>query len=168
MKYKYCTNCRSQNARERENCFFCEGLIFVDSLDEVRSKVTRMNSKTDLIEKGEEIQGGREKGLKKSQRDLSEIMIDDKQFDALVEAQNKTTHAVRAFVLFLFIQLSGITAAYVVWTLSMSFVDQQKCYSNGTNCEGNAFLQIVAILIWIVSVILSSRAGWSELKKSEV
>jgi hypothetical protein len=98
----------------------------------------------------------------------SETSVEASDIERLIEAQDRTTHAVRAFVRFLFIQLSGLTAAYVVWNWSMSFVDQQKCYSNGTNCGGNTFLQIFAILIWIVSVFLSSRAGWSELKKSEV
>ena len=98
----------------------------------------------------------------------SETSVEASDIERLIEAQDRTTHAVRAFVRFLFIQLSGLTAAYVVWNWSMSFVDQQKCYSNGTNCGGNTFLQIFAISIWIVSVFLSSRAGWSELKKSEV
>ena len=89
-------------------------------------------------------------------------------FEKLIEAQNRTTHAVRAFVRFLFIQLSGFTAALVVWNWSMSFADQQRCYTSGTNCGGKTFLQIVAVLIWLVAIILSSRAGWSELKKSEV
>ncbi len=98
----------------------------------------------------------------------SENSAEASDIERLIEAQDRTTHAVRAFVRFLFIQLSGLTAAYVVWNWSLSFVDQQECYSNGTKCGANTFLQIVAILIWIVSVVLSSRAGWSELEKSEV
>ena len=168
MNYKYCTNCRSQNAQERKFCFFCEGLIFVDSLDEVSSKVIRKNTKPETTEKVKEIEGRKEDGLKKNQRDLSEIMIDNEQFKALVNAQNRTTHAVRAFVRFLFIQLSATTAAFVIWNWGQSTADPQECYTSGTNCGGNTFLQIVAVIIWIAGVVFSSYAGWSELEKSEV
>lgn len=88
--------------------------------------------------------------------------------DDLVRAQNRTTHAVRAFVRFLFIQLSGITFAVVLWNISLAFVDQQACLQYGDNCNGNAFLQFLAVLVWIVSVVWSSRAGWEELEKSNV
>ncbi len=89
-------------------------------------------------------------------------------FDDLVRAQNRTTHAVRAFVRFLFIQLSGITFAVLLWNVSLAFVDQQDCLQYGDNCNGNAFLQFLAGVVWIVSVIWSSRAGWEELEKSNV
>jgi hypothetical protein len=88
--------------------------------------------------------------------------------DDLVRAQNRTTHAVRAFVRFLFIQLSGITFAVLLWNVSLAFVDQHDCLQYGDNCNGNAFLQFLAGVVWIVSVIWSSRAGWEELEKSNV
>lgn len=89
-------------------------------------------------------------------------------FDRLIAAQNRTTHAVRAFVRFLFIQLTGITLAVFFWNLSTITVDQQSCFVRGTNCTGNPFLQLVAIAVWVAAVILSSRAGWSELEKSKI
>lgn len=89
-------------------------------------------------------------------------------FDRLIAAQNKTTHAVRAFVRFLFIQLTGITLAVFFWNLSTISVDQQSCFVRGTNCEGNSFLQLMAVAVWVAAVILSSRAGWSELEKSNI
>ena len=88
--------------------------------------------------------------------------------DDLVIAQNRTTHAVRAFVRFLFIQLSGITFAVLLWNISLAFVDQQECFRSGEKCNGNAFLQFLAAVVWIVSVVWSSKAGWEELEKSNI
>jgi hypothetical protein len=88
--------------------------------------------------------------------------------DDLVRAQNRTTHAVRAFVRFLFIQLTGITLAVFLWNISLAFVDEQACFQYGDNCTGNAFLQFLAAIVWIVAVIWSSSAGWDELNKSNV
>jgi len=89
-------------------------------------------------------------------------------FEALVQAQNRTTHAVRAFVRFLFIQLTAITLAAFLWNLSIQNIDTAKCYANGENCSANTFLQIAAIVVWFIGVIWSSNAGWSELEKSNI
>lgn len=91
-----------------------------------------------------------------------------KTIDDLILAQNKTTHAVRAFVRFLFIQLTGITLAVFLWNLSLAFVNSSDCVRFGENCSGNAALQFMAVGVWIATVILSSRAGWDELQKSEI
>jgi hypothetical protein len=96
------------------------------------------------------------------------IAAQHKAILALIQSQNKTTHAVRAFVRFLFIQLSGITAAAFVWFISLLLVDEERCFDYGENCSGNVPLQFVAIGIWIGTVIYSSAAGWSELEKSDV
>ena len=86
----------------------------------------------------------------------------------VVRAQNRTTHAVRAFVRFLFIQLTGITVTVFLWNLSLAFRDQQDCDAYGSNCTGNTFLQVLATVVFIGSVIWSSNAGWSELSKSDI
>jgi len=91
-----------------------------------------------------------------------------KNIDDLIRAQNRTTHAVRAFVRFLFIQLCGDTIALILWNLSTSSVDQQKCFQDGTNCTGNAFLQFLSAGVLIVGVIWSSQVGWDELSKSNI
>jgi len=86
----------------------------------------------------------------------------------LIHAQNRTTHAIRAFVRFIFIQLTGITLAVFLWNLSAAFTDPQKCLIDGSNCNGNTFLQFLAAAVWIVSVIWSSAVGWQELDKSGI
>jgi hypothetical protein len=91
-----------------------------------------------------------------------------KTLDDLIRAQNRTTHAVRAFVRFLFIQLTGITLAFFLWNLSLAFVNTSDCIRSGENCSGNVALQFLAVGVWIATVIVSSNAGWDELKKSEI
>jgi len=88
--------------------------------------------------------------------------------DDLVRAQNRTTHAVRAFVRFLFIQLSGITLAVFIWNLSSEFIDERECLNYGNNCTPNSGLQFLAAVIWVSAVVWSSRAGWEELEKSKI
>lgn len=83
-------------------------------------------------------------------------------------AQNRTTHAVRAFVRFLFIQLSATSFAMVLWNLADSTIDQNECLQSGNNCSGNSALIVAAGIIFIIGVIWSSAAGWEELGKSEV
>jgi hypothetical protein len=86
----------------------------------------------------------------------------------VVRAQNRTTHAVRAFVRFLFIQLTSTTLGVFLWNLSNLFIDEQKCGYSGDNCGGNGFLQFVAVITILVGIIWSSNAGWSELSKSDI
>jgi len=73
-----------------------------------------------------------------------------------IRASNRTTHAVRAFVRFLFIQLSATTLAGFI----IGFTSTQPSPNNG--------LLFLAVVIWIVGVAWSSQAGWSELEKSNV
>jgi DNA-directed RNA polymerase subunit RPC12/RpoP len=78
-----------------------------------------------------------------------------KTIDDLIRAQNRTTHAVRAFVRFLFIQLTGITCAVFLWNVSLAM-------------NGNTSIEFVAGVVWLGAVIWSSAAGWDELNKSNV
>ena len=83
-------------------------------------------------------------------------------------AQNRTTHAVRAFVRFLFIQLSATSLATVLWNLADSTIDQNECVQYGNNCSANPALIAAAGIIFLIGVVWSSAAGWEELGKSEV
>jgi hypothetical protein len=90
------------------------------------------------------------------------------QLEKIIEAQNRTTHAVRAFVRFLFIQLSGLTLAVFIWNISNLFIDQQECINYGRQCSGNGFLRFLAVVIGFVTIYWSSAAGWKELEKSKI
>ena len=87
-----------------------------------------------------------------------------------IEASNRTTHAVRAFVAFLFIQLVGITLAFFVNSAATANVNPIDCarsgYYSGIYCEPIVPLQVLAFLIWFVAVIVSSSVGWAELALS--
>jgi uncharacterized membrane protein YidH (DUF202 family) len=83
-----------------------------------------------------------------------------------IEASNRTTHAVRALVRFLFIQLSFLTAAFVVWQIGLAFPDEDNCSAFG--CQPHGIVSILVLLLVVLGVLLSSSAGWEELRLSSV
>jgi hypothetical protein len=83
-----------------------------------------------------------------------------------IEASNRTTHAVRALVRFLFIQLAFLTAAFVLWQIGLAFPDENNCTAFG--CEPNGFVSFLVLALIIAGVVLSSKAGWDELELSDV
>jgi len=84
-------------------------------------------------------------------------MTDDNEvarlLQANLEAQNRTTHAVRAFVRFLFIQFLAVTIASVLAYFSVTL-------------EIPA-LAFVASLVLLTGIIWASNAGWTELGLSD-
>ena len=98
----------------------------------------------------------------------NENSINQDMLRDLIRAQDRTTHAVRAFVRFLFIQLSAITFAVTLWNISNLSVNTQQCIQSGSHCSGNPLLQFLAAVVWIGGVIWSSNAGWEELAKSNI
>ena len=89
-----------------------------------------------------------------------------KLLEQSIEASNRTTHAVRAIVRFYFIQLSFLTAAFVVWQLGLAFPDPNNCTAFG--CQPNWFVSFLVAGLIITGVIVSSIAGWNELELSSV
>jgi hypothetical protein len=83
-----------------------------------------------------------------------------------IEASNRTTHAIRALVRFLFIQLSFLTAAFVLWQIGLAFPDENNCSAFG--CEPNWFITLLVAGLVIAGVLISSNAGWSELELSNM
>jgi RNA polymerase subunit RPABC4/transcription elongation factor Spt4 len=168
MGLKYCDKCQEAVEQIVMVCPNCKSEMFVhrkggeSSIREQEDENAAMNRvKKDQSRVTE--QGG-----STNPRLTDGISNTGKTIDDLIRAQNRTTHAVRAFVRFLFIQLTGITLAVFLWNLSLAFVDEQACFQNGDNCTGNTFLQFAAAAVWIGSVIWSSRAGWEELYKSNI
>jgi hypothetical protein len=70
-----------------------------------------------------------------------------------IAASNRTTRAVRAFVRFLFIQLSASTLAAIL------------IYFGSVNATVG--LIVIGVIVWLVGVLWSSTAGWQELEKSD-
>ena len=71
----------------------------------------------------------------------------------IIRANNRTTRAVRAFVRFLFIQLTSSSIAVVLALFGTA--------------SGSALWTAIASFVWIVGVIVSSREGWRELSLSD-
>ncbi len=76
----------------------------------------------------------------------------------LIAATNRTTHAVRAFVKFLFIQLAAISLALLIFVFSLYLLPLE--FQQGAI--------VIAALIYIVGVFWSSAAGWIELGLSDI
>jgi hypothetical protein len=79
--------------------------------------------------------------------------------EELIRATNRTTRAVRAFVLFLFYQLTAITLSGILYLISISFPNDQN--------EPNLFWGILALVVWIGGVFIGSNVGWREIRKSD-
>lgn len=95
-----------------------------------------------------------------SEKDIAELLQEN------IQASNRTTHAIRAFVRFLFIQLAFYTAAFVLWQIALQFPDQDNCGVLG--CEPHFAWSLLVGALVITGVFVSSRAGWSELALSNV
>ena len=168
MSLKYCGECAEAVEQIVMFCPKCRSQMFVHQKPSGDSFAARMVDKTPG-DKGSRTQSFATEIAPVSNQSLFDAnSTSGKTIDDLIRAQNRTTHAVRAFVRFLFIQLTGVTCAVFLWNLSLAFIDQQKCYSNGSNCTGNAFLQFLAAVVLIGSIIWSSQAGWDELSKSNI
>jgi hypothetical protein len=89
-----------------------------------------------------------------------------KLLEKSIAASNRTTHAVRALVRFLFIQLAFLTAAFVFWQVGLAFPDEDNCTPFG--CEPHVSVSFLVIALVIAGVVLSSTAGWYELGLSNV
>jgi hypothetical protein len=87
--------------------------------------------------------------------------------DDVVAAQNRTTHAIRAFVRFLFIQLSAVTAGVLLLNFANQASTSYDCVEYGS-CGGSNALTIMAVLVIFAGVIISSNVGWAELRKSNI
>jgi hypothetical protein len=86
-----------------------------------------------------------------------QYMTDDKEVAGLlqesIDAQNRTTHAVRAFVRFFFIQLVAVTIA-------------SPLVYFGTILDALG-LVLIALGVLGVGIVWSSYAGWTELGRSD-
>ena len=73
--------------------------------------------------------------------------------DRTTAASNRTTHAIRAFVLFIFLQLAFTTiAAFFIWL--------------GFSLYGGFGWAVFGFVIFTFGVIASSSVGWVEILKS--
>ena len=153
MSFKKCTGCEAVIKSSIATCPNCESNHFVYGVHEdnprsvVRMEKTGNTDEIQMFESNSQIY---------------------KLLEKNIEATNRTTHAIRAFVRFLFLQLSFTTVAIFLYNWATSSVNPLECVQSGDSCEPNAELILLAVVTWIIGVGLSSRIGWEELVKSDV
>ena len=182
---KYCEMCSSPTEMTEFECKVCGGSIFIHGkpaleycpcpVPLIQGEDCARCNKPLSPARLNQLRPPREKPTPKEKKRISEPPTPifppnrpEKTFEDLVEAQNRTTHAVRAFVRFLFIQLSGLTLAVFIWNISNLFIDQQECINYGRQCSGNGFIRFLAVVIGFITIYWSSDAGWKELEKSKI
>lgn len=190
MAKKYCEKCLTPTGMSNFECSQCQGSSFVHSLPtedycdcgipeivgsickkcslEIKparlAKLTKSGFTAPVTVKPPTTSSSKKGGAS----EIPQFSATGKTIDDLIRAQNRTTHAVRAFVRFLFIQLSAMTLGLFIWNLAAASADPEACAYEGINCAGNEALQVVAGLVFLGGIIWSSSAGWSELEKSNI
>jgi len=165
---KYCFKCAEQIAdMEVNQCPKCGNKSFAHNkevLEKYRKSQYKIPDEVNL-EHNDTLLSPKEAQTEASSTE-KQISLED--IHELIAAQNRTTHSVRAFVRFLFIQLTTLTLVAFIWNLASARVDPVACAQNGEHCSPIGALQTLAVIIWIIGVVWSSSAGWSELEKSEI
>jgi hypothetical protein len=85
--------------------------------------------------------------------------LDSSSIQDLIAATNRTTHAVRAFVKFLFIQLATTSLALLIFAAGALYL---------VPFEFREGAIVLGALIYIGGVVWSSAAGWIELGLSNI
>ena len=76
--------------------------------------------------------------------------------DRTTAASDRTTRAIRAFVLFIFIQLTFTSIAALLFWWGANIYDSTAGFR----------VMLLGFAIWLIGVVASSYAGWTELKLS--
>jgi hypothetical protein len=82
-------------------------------------------------------------------------------------ASDRTTRAIRAFVLFLFIQLTFTTIAAFLFWAGASILESTSIWDSGPRLFGFV-LTSLAVGVFVTGILLSSVMGWRELAFSEI
>ena len=102
---------------------------------------------------------------------MSDNSSDLERIEALLQrsisASNRTTHAVRSFVGFILIQLGFTTVAAILWNFAQTTVNAANCFARGEDCQPVGFLVLIAAVVFIIGVVVSSSFAWSEFQKSD-
>ena len=176
MSQKKCTKCGYLLNGLWDKCPQCAGTSFdhlpIDSSEvsesprdstvgNTSSRSTRDNPSPSKI-----VGSGKTSQTNLVNTDLNDLIA--KQEEA-IRAINRTTHAVRAFVLFLFYQLTALTISGVIYVFAVAVGESNEaCKDSPFGCEPNAFLISLALIVWIAGVVYSSQRGWAEIEKSEI
>lgn len=164
---KICDKCKSEVKQFDSECSNCGGTSFSflndDSYESKSSEIYVNDTPVDFSR----TTYGEDSSFKASNRSNNSNSSSETTLADLVRAQDRTTHAVRAFVRFLFIQLSAVTIAVFFWNIGVQLTGSSECIRYG-NCGPSTFWFVVAGITWLVGLVWSSVAGWDELHKSDL
>jgi hypothetical protein len=164
---KICDKCKSEVKQFDSECSKCGGTSFSflndDSYESKSSEIYINDTPVDFSR----TTYGEDSSFKASNRSNNSHSSSETTLADLVRAQDRTTHAVRAFVRFLFIQLSAITIAVFFWNIGAQLSNNYECTSY-RNCGSSEFFFVAAGITWLAGLIWSSIAGWDELHKSDL
>ena len=172
-EYKWCIKCGEQvSILNVFECPTCKGSAFTHNKDSLKVNTTAGSS---LLEDFNQV-AATPKSKNNAARDQSGGMSGGGDFAELIRLQhetiratNRTTHAVRAFVLFIFYQLTATTLAGFVYGLGLGIASaSEQCQQYQENCEINGFFIFTSIVILLGGIVLSSMKGWEEIGKSEL
>jgi uncharacterized Zn finger protein (UPF0148 family) len=169
--YKWCTKCGEQVVmNDVFECPVCQGSSFThkkESLDEsvpAASVANSQHSKAPAPKpKSEPLK--QKSSLSSESADIAQLIQLQQES---IRATNRATHAIRAFVLFIFYQLAASTAAAFFYGIGLGIAgSSDECQNNGI-CEPSSFFIVVSALIFLGGVIFSSMKGWEEIGKSDL
>jgi hypothetical protein len=159
---KLCDQCKTEVKQFDAECSNCGGTSFFFINNGIPTSV-----ETETYRSKEPVEFNASKNQKSDDKSDSSYSPSETTLADLVRAQNRTTHAVRAFVRFLFIQLSAATVTIIFWNISLQLSDSDECTEYG-NCGSSAIWLVAAGVTWLVGLVWSSAAGWEELHKSDL
>ena len=159
---KLCDKCKTEVKQFDGECLTCGGTSFFFINNGIPT-----SGETETYRSKEPIEFKRSNNEKSSNISNSSYSPSETTLADLVRAQNRTTHAVRAFVRFFFIQLSAATVAIIFWNVSLQLSNGYECTEYG-DCGSSEIWLIAAGVTWLVGLVWSSAAGWDELHKSDL
>ena len=176
MSTKKCSKCDFLMDALESKCPDCGGTTFDHNIPESMKNMrvpkvtpTSKPSKASIIES---MSATKANASLKSDQTIpadSELQVLIKKQDETIRAINRTTHAVRAFVLFLFYQLFALTISGILYVVAVAIGEtNEACQNNPFGCNPNAFFIFLALAVWVAGVIYSSQKGWEEIEKSEI
>lgn len=85
----------------------------------------------------------------------------------IAENSNKTRIATRAIFQILLIQITTTGLAFFAYFSASSSVNYAVCFVTGKNCEPNYWMQIIAILVFVLGTWRAQAVARKEFTKSE-
>ena len=169
--YKWCTKCGEQVVmNDVFECPVCLGSSFThkkESLEESTpaAAVVASQSSNSTSSKPKQVAPKEKSTVSAESGDIAQLIQLQQES---IRATNRTTHAIRALVLFIFYQLAASTAAAFFYGIGLGISGStDECQYDG-KCDPNAFFIVVSALIFLGGVIFSSMKGWEEIGKSDL